>query len=189
MEEICKNLNKLIDEKKDGFIDEVNAIIAKLYKDGGAMYWDMEIFIDFNGDDEKMRDLVRKSNKVRFFPSDDPTEHKGVVIRYKNPKVIGDELGGICDGLTNEKIEKFYELMDSVGIIDKFFGYIDDGEEKDDMVKMMVDEIQDLADDNSFLYIFIDYYKDLHEVPYWIALERVAEAAVTDIMAGKEKQN
>ena len=86
MEDICKNLNKLIDEKKDGFIDEVNAIIAKVYEDGGAMYWDREIFIDFNGDDEKMKDLVRKSNKVHFFQSDDPTEHKGVVVGYKNPK-------------------------------------------------------------------------------------------------------
>jgi hypothetical protein len=90
MENVCEKLNKLIDDKQDGFIDEVNAIIAKVYEDGGAMYWDREIFIDFNGDDEKMKDLVRKSNKVHFFPSDDPTEHKGVVVGYKNPKVIDE---------------------------------------------------------------------------------------------------
>lgn len=187
MEKICEQLNKLIDEKKDGFIDEVNAIIAKLHEDGGDMYWDREIFIDCNGDDETMRDLVRKSNKVHFYPSDDYEEHKGVVVRYKKPKIAGKALCELCDGLKEEKIQQVYELIDSLGFIDKFFEYVNDGETEDFLVEWMKDVLTDLVEQHSILYICMDYYSDVHEVPYWMALDRVAEAMVTDIMA--EKQN
>lgn len=187
MEKICEQLNKLIDEKKDGFIDEVNAIIAKLHENGGDMYWDREIFIDCNGDDETMRDLVRKSNKVHFYPSDDYEEHKGVVVRYKKPKIAGNALCELCDGLKEEKIQQVYELIDSLGFIDKFFEYVNDGETEDFLVEWMKDVLTDLVEQHSILYICMDYYSDVHEVPYWMALDRVAEAMVTDIMA--EKQN
>lgn len=187
MEKICEQLNKLIDEKKDGFIDEVNAIITKLHEDGGDMYWDREIFIDCNGDDETMRDLVRKSNKVHFYPSDDYEEHKGVVVRYKKPKIAGKALCELCDGLKEEKIQQVYELIDSLGFIDKFFEYVNDGETEDFLVEWMKDVLTDLVEQHSILYICMDYYSDVHEVPYWMALDRVAEAMVTDIMA--EKQN
>ena len=83
MKRLCKKLNKIIAEKKEGFIDELNKLIADLYEQGGEMYWDRDIFINCNGDDERMRDLVRKTNLVQFEPSDDPDEHPGVVIRYK----------------------------------------------------------------------------------------------------------
>lgn len=83
MKRLCKKLNKIIAEKKEGFIDELNKLIADLYEQGGEMYWDRDIFIDCNGDDERMRDLVRKTDSVQFEPSDDPVEHPGVVIRYK----------------------------------------------------------------------------------------------------------
>lgn len=80
---ICNKLNKLISEKKEGFIDEVNKIIYELYQKGGEMYWDREVWIDNNFDDKKCKDLVRYTDKVMFFPSDDEEEHPGVVIRYK----------------------------------------------------------------------------------------------------------
>lgn len=187
MESICKHLNSLIDKKEDGFIDVVNAIIAKLYKDGYAMYWDRDIFIDCNGDDEKMADLVRKSNKVHFYPSDDPEEHQGIVVRYKQPKIAGKALCELCDGLKEEKIQQVYELIDSLGLVEKCFEYADDGETTDFLAEWMKDELTDLVEQHSILYLCMDYYSDVHEVPYWIALDRVVEAMVTDIMAEKSK--
>jgi len=80
---ICNKLNKLIFEKKEGFIDEVNKIIYDLYQKGGEMYWHRNVFLDNNGNDNRMRDLVRKSDKVMFVPSDDEEEHPGVTIIYK----------------------------------------------------------------------------------------------------------
>lgn len=81
---ICNKLNKLIFEKEEGFIDEVNKIIYDLYQKGGAMYWNREVWIDNNCDDERCKDLVRNTDKVMFVPSDDEEEHPGVVIIYKN---------------------------------------------------------------------------------------------------------
>lgn len=83
MESLCKKLNTLIQNKKDGFINEVNTLIEELYDNGCAMYWDRKIFIDCNFNEKKMRDLVKSSDLVQFEPSDDPEEHPGVVIRYK----------------------------------------------------------------------------------------------------------
>jgi len=80
---ICNKLNKLISEKKEGFIDEVNKIIYELYQKGGEMYWDRDVWIDNNFDDKRCRDLVRKTDKVMFVPSDDEQEHPGIVIKYK----------------------------------------------------------------------------------------------------------
>ena len=80
---ICNKLNKLISEKKEGFIDEVNKIIYELYQKGGEMFWNREVWIDNNCDDKKCRDLVRYTDKVMFVPSDDEEGHPGVVIKYK----------------------------------------------------------------------------------------------------------
>ena len=83
MQEYCDRLNCLIDKKEEGFIDEVNEIIKEIYNLGGEMYWDRQIYIDCNFDDETMHDLVVSSDKVKFVPSDDEEEHPGIVIRYK----------------------------------------------------------------------------------------------------------
>ena len=50
---ICNKLNKLISEKKEGFIDEVNKIIYELYQKGGEMYWNREVWINNNCDDKR----------------------------------------------------------------------------------------------------------------------------------------
>ena len=78
----CKKLNKILFERKDGFRDELNAVINKVYEKGGCLYWDREIYIDCNGDDEKMRALVTGGADVCFEPSDDPEEHPGVTVNY-----------------------------------------------------------------------------------------------------------
>jgi len=88
----CKILNEAILKKEPGFLDIVNLTMNQIYQEGGELYWDRDIFIDCNGADERMRDLVRKSDKVFFEPSDDPGEHPGVVVRYKrlHKYYIGD---------------------------------------------------------------------------------------------------
>ena len=82
-QEYCDRLNTLITKKKDGFIDEVNEIVNEIYQLGGEMYWDRQIYIDSDFDDETMHDLVVSSDKVNFVPSDDMEEHPGIVVRYK----------------------------------------------------------------------------------------------------------
>lgn len=84
MQYYCKRLNKLIDEKKEGFLNKVNKIMCNIYEDGGMLYWDREIYVNCGFDDERARNLVRKTDLVMFEPSDDPEEHPGVVVRYKN---------------------------------------------------------------------------------------------------------
>ena len=55
MQELCDKLNKLIFEKKEGFIDEVNKIIYELYQKGGEMYWNREVWIDNNCDEKNAK--------------------------------------------------------------------------------------------------------------------------------------
>ena len=47
------------------------------------IHWDRELYIDCNGDYDKLRDMVANSDKVMFEPTDDPKEHPGVRITYK----------------------------------------------------------------------------------------------------------
>lgn len=86
----CKILNEAILKKEPGFMDIVNLTMNQIYQEGGELYWDRDIFIDCNGEDERMRDLVRKSDNVFFEPHNDPGEHPGVVVRYKHKYYVGD---------------------------------------------------------------------------------------------------
>ena len=47
------------------------------------IHWDRELYIDCNGDYDKLRDMVVNSDKVMFEPTDDPKERPGVRITYK----------------------------------------------------------------------------------------------------------
>ena len=82
IQKACDRLNEAISEKKEGFLDVVNLIMNQIYQEGGGLYWDRDIFIDCNGEDERMRDLVRKSDKVFFEPSGDPGEHPLEVVLH-----------------------------------------------------------------------------------------------------------
>ena len=44
---------------------------------------DRDLYIDCNGDYDKLHDMVANSDKVMFEPTDDPKEHLGVRITYK----------------------------------------------------------------------------------------------------------
>ncbi len=85
MKVYCDEMNKIIKENKEDRVARLNEIMCKVFKEGGDLYWDRELYIDCNGDDDKIKELVRTSDKVHFEPSDDPQEHLGVVVRYNEP--------------------------------------------------------------------------------------------------------
>ena len=70
-------------------MDKLNKLIFEMCdnEEGGIyyneIYWDRELYIDCNGDYDKLRDMVANSNKVMFEPTDDLKEHPGVRIIYK----------------------------------------------------------------------------------------------------------
>lgn len=83
MNAICKKLNNLITEKKEGFVDEVKSIIADLANDGKKLYWNNKVFFDCKCNLRKLKELVRDTDLVQFEPSDDQENYPGVVIKYK----------------------------------------------------------------------------------------------------------
>lgn len=84
IQKACDRLNDAISKKKEGFLDVVNLIMNQIYQEGGELYWDRDIFIDCNGDEEKMKNLIRHSDKVLFKPTYDQEEHPGVTVQYKH---------------------------------------------------------------------------------------------------------
>lgn len=51
-----------------------------IYKE---IYFDRELYIDCNGDYDKLRDMADNRDKVMFEPTDDTKEHPVVRITYK----------------------------------------------------------------------------------------------------------
>lgn len=111
---ICRILNKAIFEKKDGFEDVVNLTLNKLYQNGGCVYWDRDLYIDYNVDEEKMRELIFKSKVVEFVPTEDPQEHPGITLRYK-------EIGHVEKKMSRRDIEE--RIANDVGMCHSVSGY------------------------------------------------------------------
>lgn len=84
LNKICKELNQHLPVKSQEDIDSLNSILTKAHGEipEFRMYWDRDIYINCGCEDEKMRDLVRKTDKVHFEVSDDIEEHPGVVVKY-----------------------------------------------------------------------------------------------------------
>ena len=83
---VCEKLNALIPCKTQEGKDALNAALNELVFDaGGDLYWHRDVFLacDCGCDDKKMRSLVTDTELVEFVPSDDPEEHLGVVVRFK----------------------------------------------------------------------------------------------------------
>lgn len=82
----CNKLNKILDnrpESQSEFIDTINEIIYnEVFQCNGGLYWNRELFIDCDGDDELCRKMIH-TNKVMFVPSDDLIEHPGITLTYK----------------------------------------------------------------------------------------------------------
>lgn len=85
MQKYCDELNKIIKYNYDDRVNRLNDVMYKVFQDGGNLYWHRDVFISCNGDDEKIKKLVTTSDVVHFEPSDDPTEHPGVVVHYNEP--------------------------------------------------------------------------------------------------------
>ena len=85
-ESTCSKLNKILDnrpENREEFINMINDIIEKeVFNNGGDLYWGRELFIDCCGSDELCRKMIH-TNKVMFWPSDNPNEHPGITLAYK----------------------------------------------------------------------------------------------------------
>lgn len=82
----CNKLNKILNNRPDSqreFINTINEIIYnEVFQCGGGLYWNRELFIDCNADDELCRKMIH-TNKVMFVPADDPFEHPGITLAYK----------------------------------------------------------------------------------------------------------
>ena len=83
MDATCQKLNKLITEKKEGFVDEVKTVISDLKTKGKKLYWHNAVFFGCNCNLQKMKNLIRDTNLVQFEPSDDQEKHPGIVVKYK----------------------------------------------------------------------------------------------------------
>ena len=85
LNKVCKDLNSHLPVKSKEDIDALNDITNKAFTEieNFNLYFDRDVFIDCGCDGEKVKDLVRKTDKVYFGVSDDIDEHPGAVIRYK----------------------------------------------------------------------------------------------------------
>ena len=82
--EYCERLNQCLPVKSQNDIDSLNNILTEAVENipGYNLFWHRDIFLDCNGDNEKMRNLVAKTDKVHFEVSDDIEEHIGVIVKY-----------------------------------------------------------------------------------------------------------
>ena len=86
MKPLCKQLNALIPIKGTEDKDKINALIYEVSQKvpDFNLYWQRELYINCGCDDKKVRHYTLHSGKVHFEPSDDPTEHLGVAVRYND---------------------------------------------------------------------------------------------------------
>lgn len=89
MKKLCKQLNALIPIKEVEDVNKLNDLLNEMYGqtlDGVnySMSLDREVYIDSGCNDDKIRNMLLHSGKLHFEPNEDPTEHPGVVVRYKS---------------------------------------------------------------------------------------------------------
>lgn len=87
LNKICKELNAILPVRCQEDINKLNDIITGAFDKYSwfDLYYDRDIFIDCNGDHDKMAQLVTKTDDVRFYVNDDLEEHPGIVVKYKIP--------------------------------------------------------------------------------------------------------
>lgn len=100
-QEICDRLNKLLAEKPEGFIDEMNKLVENV-----DLYYDRDAYLEYDGNCEKIREAVTKTNKFMFRPSDDPEEHPGITICFKPCPY--------CNALKTEKMDAYHKYREEV---------------------------------------------------------------------------
>ena len=95
MKKLCKQLNDLIPITEIEDVNKLNDLLNEMFEeklDGASygLYWDREVYIEFNANGDKMRNALLHSGRLHFEPNEDLIEHPGVVIRYKQEPVTKD---------------------------------------------------------------------------------------------------
>ena len=85
--DLCEKLNALIPCKNQKDIDKMTELLQDMVdfptQTPPQIYWDREVWIDSGFNDEICMDMLIKTDKLYFEPSDDLTEHPGVWVKYK----------------------------------------------------------------------------------------------------------
>ena len=85
--DLCEKLNRLIPCKNQKDIDKMTSLLQDMVDFPSQVkpqiYWDREVWIDSGFNDEVCMNMLIKTDKLYFEPSDDITEHPGVWVKYK----------------------------------------------------------------------------------------------------------
>lgn len=85
--ELCDKLNSCIPCKSQSDVDKMTELLGEMVdfptNVKPQIYWDREVWIDSGFNDEVCMNMLIKTDKLYFEPSDDITEHPGVWVRYK----------------------------------------------------------------------------------------------------------
>lgn len=85
--DLCEKLNTLIPCKNQKDIDEMTNLLQDMVDFPSQVkpqiYWDREVWMDSGFNDEICMNMLIKTDKLYFEPSDDVNEHPGVWVKYK----------------------------------------------------------------------------------------------------------
>lgn len=85
--DLCERLNSLIPCKNQKDIDKMTELLQDMVDFPSQVkpqiYWDREVWIDSGFNDEICMNMLIKTDKLYFEPSEDITEHPGVWVKYK----------------------------------------------------------------------------------------------------------
>jgi hypothetical protein len=80
-----KHLRKFIDEYRTKDKEYLYKTIIKLLEEWNGIYYDRQIYIDCNFNNELTHDFIATGvvkSEIDFVDTDDPIEHPGIVFRY-----------------------------------------------------------------------------------------------------------
>lgn len=100
-QEICDKLNQLIEEKPEGFKDEMNKLVEDV-----VIYYDIDTYIAYNFNGEKIREAVTKTDNFMFRPTEDPEEHPGITICFRPCPY--------CNALKTEKMGAYHKYREEL---------------------------------------------------------------------------
>lgn len=85
--DLCEKLNALIPCKNQKDIDKMTRLLQDMVDFPSQVkpqiYWDREVWMDSGFNDEVCMNMLIKTDKLYFEPSDDVNEHPGVWVKYK----------------------------------------------------------------------------------------------------------
>lgn len=156
---VCKKLNKILSERKKGFIDKINKIMEEeVFNKGGNLYFDRDVYMKCDCDDKKVKNYVRESRHIQFEPSDDPDEHPGVTVKFKPyvysmVKVNWEEYNKTFNA---ETLKELTEISETVMI-----SWHRENDEKNEMISLLVPHTDETGKkmwtiDGSFCHDYFD---------------------------------